>query len=236
MNSRIIDDIGVINYKTSVRAKHLRICVKESGVTVSVPRGMPLKTVDEFVFSKILWIKKAVEKINSAKPSKTVFTSGYSTKFHTLRMIPDKRNNLRMKLCEQNIDVFYPENADIEDKNIQLGIYKIIEHVLKIEANTYLPERMCLLANNNKFNFKSLTIKNIKSFWGKCTADNSIILNLHLMRLPDHLIDYVILHELCHTIHKNHQKGFWNLLNNITAGKAKIFAKEMKKQVAIRLL
>jgi Predicted metal-dependent hydrolase len=48
------------------------------------------------------------------------------------------------------------------------------------------------------------------------------------MNLPDHLIDYVILHELCHTIEKNHGAGFWKLLDKVSGGRAKAFAKEMK--------
>lgn len=48
------------------------------------------------------------------------------------------------------------------------------------------------------------------------------------MRLPDHLIDYVILHELVHTVHHNHSKNFWKLLDTVTGG-AKILDKELRK-------
>jgi len=48
------------------------------------------------------------------------------------------------------------------------------------------------------------------------------------MRLPDHLIDYVILHELVHTVHHNHSKRFWAMLDKVTDG-AKILDKELSK-------
>lgn len=48
------------------------------------------------------------------------------------------------------------------------------------------------------------------------------------MRIPEHLIDYVILHELTHTIHHNHGSRFWKLLNDIT-GNAKVLDKELRK-------
>lgn len=49
------------------------------------------------------------------------------------------------------------------------------------------------------------------------------------MNIPDNLIDYVILHELCHTVEKNHGPKFWKLLDHVTNGNAKLLAKEMKK-------
>ena len=45
--------------------------------------------------------------------------------------------------------------------------------------------------------------------WGSCTADNQIIINVEAVKLPYTLIDYLILHELCHTKVKDHSKAFW---------------------------
>ena len=58
---------------------------------------------------------------------------------------------------------------------------------------------------------------------------NNINFSLHLMRLPQELQDYVILHELAHTKEKNHQPPFWKLLDTVTEGKAKILDKQVKK-------
>jgi predicted metal-dependent hydrolase len=84
------------------------------------------------------------------------------------------------------------------------------------------------MAAKHRFAFKAVYIKNLKSKWGSCSSQGNINLNLHLMRLPDHLIDYIILHELCHTRQMNHGPEFWKLLNTITGGKAQQLDKEMK--------
>jgi predicted metal-dependent hydrolase len=48
------------------------------------------------------------------------------------------------------------------------------------------------------------------------------------MHLPEHLIDYIILHELCHTVHKNHGAAFWDLLDRITQKKAREYARQLR--------
>ena len=81
-----------------------------------------------------------------------------------------------------------------------------------------MPERLEKLATQAGLTYSGLSIKNMKSQWGSCSYVNNINLSLHLMKLNDDLIDYVIMHELCHTVEKNHGKGFWNLLESLMPG------------------
>jgi predicted metal-dependent hydrolase len=76
--------------------------------------------------------------------------------------------------------------------------------VLRYEAKRYLPGRTRELANQLGYTFKALTIKNNKTNWGSCSSLKNINLNLHLMRLPDRLIDFILVHELVHTKIPNH--------------------------------
>jgi predicted metal-dependent hydrolase len=233
MNSKIVavKEIGDIEYRKSTRAKCLRISVsRDKGVLVSVPEYISFNDAEEFVSSRLKWIEKSIQKLNSRKREQTVYnrTDVFSTKFRIMNLIPENRKNLRLKISEKHFDIYYPHDVDVESDAIQSIIRRFIEHVWKVEAHEYLPGKLTHWTNVYKFKYKSLTIKNTHSFWGKCGGDNSIVLSLHLMHLPEHLIDYVILHELCHTIHKNHQKVFWQLLDACTAGKAKMLAKEMK--------
>ncbi|MDR1593047.1 MAG: M48 family metallopeptidase [Prevotellaceae bacterium] len=233
MNSKtvVVEGIGAVEYRKSTRAKCLRISVhNEKGVVVSVPKRLSFDEAEIFVQSRLKWIEKSLQKLNAAKHEQTIYNGidGFSTKFRTMNLIPDNRKNMHLKISEKHFDIYHPQEVDIENEAIQSIIRKFIEHVWKVEAHEYLPARVQHWANICGFKYKSLTVKNTRSFWGKCGGDNSIILSLHLMHLPDHLIDYVILHELCHTVQKNHQKRFWQLLDQYTSGKAKILAKEMK--------
>ena len=76
-------------------------------------------------------------------------------------------------------------------------------------AAQFLVERLAQLADQFKFHYNRVTIRQQKTIWGSCSAKDNISLNIHLVCLPDPLIDYVMLHELTHTRHKNHGTAFW---------------------------
>lgn len=95
-------------------------------------------------------------------------------------------------------------------------------------AHKILPERVETLAKQYGFKYGKLAIKNHKTIWGSCSFRNNINLNLNLVALQDDFIDYVILHELTHTVHKNHQKDFYKLLTK-NMPKALEVQKKLKK-------
>jgi predicted metal-dependent hydrolase len=227
----VIDKIGTVEYRKSTKAKYLRIAVyKEKGVIVSIPKHLSFNNAENFVLSRLEWIEKSLQKINATRQKQTIYNGKheFSTKFRIMNLIPDDRKNMNLKISEKHFDIYYPRDIDLENENTQSIIRKFIEHVWKVEAHEYLPERIQYWTGKYNLKYKCLTIKNTRSFWGQCRGDNAITLSLHLMHLPDHLIDYVILHELCHTVHKNHQQEFWQLLDKYTSGKAKNLSKEMK--------
>jgi hypothetical protein len=89
-------------------------------------------------------------------------------------------------------------------------------------------DRLRELTAQYGFCYRNAGIRNQKTRWGSCSSKNNISLNIHLVNLPAHLRDYVILHELVHTEHKNHSKRFWTRLDEVVGGKSKALRKEMK--------
>ena len=95
------------------------------------------------------------------------------------------------------------------------------------QAKDNLCTRLKKLSNQYGYIYNKVFIRQQKTRWGSCSAKNNINLNLKLVLLPAELMDYVILHELVHTKHKNHGKAFWTELNKIT-GDAKGLASRVK--------
>ena len=86
---------------------------------------------------------------------------------------------------------------------------------LRKQAKAYLPGRLAELAAEHGFSYNQVRIKHNVSNWGSCSVKGNINLNLNLIRLPQDLQDYVMLHELCHLKHMNHGKEFHTLLESV---------------------
>ena len=89
-------------------------------------------------------------------------------------------------------------------------------------ARTVLINRLNQLAQKYGFTFNRVFIKNQKTRWGSCSNKNNINLNMNLVRLPQELIDYTLLHELVHTRIKNHSPKFWNQMDALLGDARKI--------------
>jgi predicted metal-dependent hydrolase len=233
MTEKIIhfEEVGEILFRHSSKARHLSITVRPfAGAKVSIPIGMSYNSAIRLVTEKKLWIKKHLDKMRVFEKQQTMFdeNSGYCTKHHKLDLRKADRKNISVRISKGKINVIYPTELKSDSKEVQIGIRKGIERALKSEAKQYLPEKVKELAVKFDLDYNKLTLKNIKSRWGSCSRKNNINLSIHLMRLPDHLIDYVILHELAHTVHHNHSKRFWALVDKVTGG-AKSLDKELRK-------
>ena len=89
---------------------------------------------------------------------------------------------------------------------------------MRLEAKRILPQRLAELAGKYSFEYNQVRIKHNVSNWGSCSRKGNINLNLNLVRVPEDLRDYVILHELCHLRHPNHGPDFHALLESLCPG------------------
>ena len=231
MEEIILENIGKITLKHSKKAKSLILKVKSvNDISVIVPYTSSFIEAEKFAVAKQAWILKTINKFKSSNIRNIVFNenSVFHTQNHKLVFNPLRTENISITVKSDIILFSYPYDINLEEKTIQDFIKKGIIEALRIEAKAYLPERVKFLAKMHGFSYNKLSFRNAKTRWGSCSGINNISLNLHLMRLPKHLSDYIILHELCHTVEKNHGPNFWALLQLVSSN-AKTLAEELKK-------
>lgn len=121
-----------------------------------------------------------------------------------------------------------PPGTNFKDTNRQQWLFQVLTEQLRKQAKLLLPDRLHTLACRHGLPFSRVSINSARTRWGSCSSRKSINLSLYLMLLPSRLIDYVLLHELCHTREMNHGPRFWALLDSLTGGQARALRKELR--------
>lgn len=220
--------LGKVTVIRSVRARRLSLSVRADGeVRLTVPAGVGSRAALQFLEEKTDWAVRARERMAERYP-KQIITLPYATRAHELRLYPCSTLTNSVRISDGVIRVSYPASARYDDPEVQQAIRKGIETAWRIEARNYLPERVEILCRALHFRCGTVTVRNMRTRWGSCSVDNRLSLSIQLMKLPDHLIDYVIIHELCHTRIKNHGPKFHELLNRMTEGRHPELRRELK--------
>ena len=226
-----IDGLGEVTLKKSAKAKYIKLRVEPfKGVIVTVPTYLNYDFGINAIMGKYDWLSvqlaSAREKEDLLKYKAEDFPM--LSKNYKIELVKAPVDLPKRKFKNGVAQIFIPLEKTIGDFEIQNFISESVNKVLRTDAKIYLTERIRFFAEKFNLEVNKVTIRDTKTRWGSCSYQNNINLSFHLMKLPDELIDYVVLHELAHTKEKNHQKSFWNLLDTFCNGQAKKQDKELK--------
>lgn len=200
--------------------------VRPSGITLTLPLRYPLSDALAFVDSKADWIVRARERVRKKESLPRIILPPFRSRLHELKFETGGKPGFRISKGETRV-CLSPDWAP-EGNQAQQLIKQAVTETFRAEAKQLLPARVAGLAARHGLKYTGLAFRNTVSRWGSCSSRNSISLSVNLMLLPDHLIDYIILHELCHTVHKNHGPKFHALLDRLTDGLHRRYDKELK--------
>jgi predicted metal-dependent hydrolase len=124
--------------------------------------------------------------------------------------------------------------GNIRQMELTVRILSDSRPIQRSAARRSLVARLDWLSAKHGLTYNRVFLRNQKTRWGSCSFYNNISLNLKLMRLPQKLMDYVILHELAHTRIKNHGREFWKMLDALI-GDAKILDRRLRAYEAFLL-
>ena len=226
MKTSYLPEIGEVILRKNKLNKQINITIKPPGIiNVTLPEKWDFKDAEEFVEENREWVLENLERIKNLKiPAEIIDEkTNYKTRHHTLYFKTHKSNKVHSKLHDGTVIVYYPDTADIKEDFVQKAVRKSIDKALRLEAEAYLLPRAEFLSRKTGMKYKDLNLFQSKKYWGMCMDDNSINLNIHLMRLPDELIDYVILHEFAHIKEKSHSPKFYEVLGKMVAEPKKLY-------------
>lgn len=225
-----IEGVGKVCLTRRKGSNRITMRVKPDGlVRVNYPLHATQNEVIGFIKKNADWIRTQQNKQEN-QIQKYALGQSILIRDTVIKIVGIEKGKLQAGIKGHEVILTVPSELNINSEHVQQFVYYIIVETCRLQAKLYLPNRVKQLAMENGFHFEKVFIKNLKSKWGSCSSQKNINLNLHLMRIPDHLIDYIILHELSHTCEMNHGPSFWALLNKVTNGKARELDKAMKVQ------
>lgn len=223
-----IDNIGTVHVYKRKGARSLRLSIASDGkVRVTIPFWSSYAAGLEFVRSRSSWIEA-----NKPETSGLLINGQHIGKAHRLVFETAAADTVKTRLAGSEIRIVRPTHMAAQDPEVQKSAHRASIRALRTQAEKLLPVRLKQLADKYDFEYASVSVKQLKGRWGSCDTRGHITLNLFLMQLPWHLIDYVLLHELTHTKQLNHGADFWDEFLSHEP-KAKDYRKQIKEHKPI---
>ncbi len=225
MTAKVVQfkQIGAVSFVKNRRSKNIKISVKpDRSVRVSFPFYVSSTEATRFVVQNLEWITTQQQQLETKR--NRIEAGHFHTKLHKVTITEATKNKTSVNGSEIEIGL-----ADLNSESSRMYLENVINGIYRFEAKKILPPKLAELAEKTGFRYNKVTVRNNKRNWGSCSSKNNISLNLQMMKLPDELIEYILLHELVHTKIKNHGPDFWSKLNELTGFKARELSKKVRK-------
>ena len=193
------------------RRRTLALVIDADGtLTVRAPMKLANSAIQEFLTQKADWVRKTQSKLKARaaqRPSHT-FETGDSFLWQgqaiPLTLVPAQRPALQFDGTHFTLA-----------QNAQPNAKRHFENWYKEQARIYLQARLDHFVHLHHFTYRGLRITSARTRWGSCNSKNELAFAWRLLMAPPEVVDYVVVHELAHTVHHNHGPKFWKLVADI---------------------
>lgn len=195
----------------SSRKRLVLTVTAENEIILKCPRGTSKSAIDSFIASKKSWLDKIVLK-NEVKLSQNKAILNFE----------------QIYVCGEKLPLIISDNNCITCDGVYVRNLKQIKNVYISHFSQQFINFVNEISRQTGLKFNNIEIKRYKRRWGCCDVKGKLNFNFLLFMLPMHLQRYVIIHELCHTVHFNHSKSFWQLVKTFEPN-----YNEMRKQLKV---
>jgi len=211
-----------INYsiKRSSRRTLSIIINVDKGVEVRAPLKISENRIENFIKNKSKWIFKKLEESKSIKktPPGKEFSEGeeflFMGKKYALKILRiTNKQKINITLNKNNILLRIGE--DINIKNHKERIKNKFIDWFKKKGYDYVKKMVNIYSKQLKVRPKNIKMKKQKARWGSCSSKKNLNFNWKIIMAPEHVINYLILHEVAHLKHPNHSKKFYREISKI---------------------
>lgn len=203
------EEFGEISIKRLATTNYIKIKINAQGqITATMPTYAPLSAFEKLLETSRIRLRQNIRKLQPHMTDNYKHGEAVGASHHIFFVARDTKN-VSSKIHGLNIFIYHSPTDAVQSTLVQNEAKKAVRKALDKEAKAYLTRRLSYLAEQHGFSYKKTRFGNAKGRWGSCSSSGTITLNVALMRLEPELIDYVLVHELSHTVEMNHSSDFW---------------------------
>ncbi|WP_206483573.1 SprT family zinc-dependent metalloprotease [Thalassotalea sp. G2M2-11] len=199
--------------------KSVALQVSAGQVLVRAPYGVSPKRIDVFVNNKQQWIAEKLQRY--ALVSETLRDNQIVIKNNGILWLKGQKLPLLVRFSDKN-DVIVRKDAvevtlskrylSANEQACWVKVKSVLENWFKQQANEVIRQKLPYFIAQTKLSPNAIKIRQYKARWGSCDNKGQLSFNYLLMMVPESVLDYVIIHELCHLKYFNHSTHFWQLV------------------------
>jgi len=198
------------------RKRSASIEIDDGTVKVLVPSSLSDARIQSLISDRRGLIEKKLHHQQQiTKPKLKEYVNGesfaYLGKNYRLKRLLGQSGDAKLK--HGYIQIPIPENA--LDGDIEASVRSSLEAWYRAHATSKLKEKTLRYASILGVKPNSVSIKDYKARWGSCSLSGDISYNWRIIMAPHHIVDYVVVHELCHLLEHNHSARYWRLVGNV---------------------
>lgn len=189
------------------------------GVMVRAPRRVTHKLIKEILYARLDWIHERLSFFQGAwgiGPERR-FESGerllFLGRWLSLKLSSARIEDWRVSLRDGCLCIGVPDGLPEEKRTNK--IRTVLTDWYRSQAQAILWERVTFFVPEVGVRLPRVTIGNARTTWGSCGYNGQLNLSWRIVMAPMGLVDYVVVHELCHILRKDHSSAFWNLVGSI---------------------
>lgn len=191
------------------KLKNIYLGFDEHGELVIKSPKVSIEKIEKLIISKASWINKTQLRLKNKKGNMSDFSS-IDTMYYL-----GEAYSLKFILAECKLRLEFDSSIEIKiygKEQDNQALIRLTDKFYLQKSNEHITKEVEKWSKIMRLFPATVKYRKTKRQWGSCSHQNNLSFNTMLMKLPQDVIEYVIIHELAHIKHKNHQKAFWELV------------------------
>ena len=194
-----------VRWVRDARARRLRIIVNERGVRLTLPRGASIRLAESFVFEHRDWIQAQLAKRPQIECEPFAFGRDLVLPLRGKTQPIAWREGRYAKVAADGDAIAFVRPEKAYDRQLRAALKEFYLQEARVDLGAWLPKYLPGLPSAPA-NFR---LRALSSLWGSLSASDGLLLDLALVLGRPSAYEYVLVHELCHLLHRNHSRRFW---------------------------